>query len=70
MVSSPNDDIIDSRMDNDIDSSRQEVEINFQSEIDGLDLAVEEESSYQKKRKQTQENATDEPMKIKTSQNK
>ena len=31
---------------------------------------MEEESSYQKKRKQTQEIATDEPMKIETSQNK
>ena len=52
MVSSPNDDIMDSRMDHDMDFSEQEVEINFQSEIDELDITKEEGSSCQKKRKQ------------------
>ena len=47
VVLSPDDDIIDNRMDHDIDSSEQEVEINFQSEIN------EDESSCQRTRKQT-----------------
>ena len=55
MVSSPDDDVMGSRMDHDIDE---------------LDLTEKEASSCQRKRKQTQERAVDEPKRIKVSENK
>ena len=70
VVSSPDNEIMDSRMDRDIDSSEQEMESNVQPEIDEFDLTEEEESLCQRKRKKTQESAVDEPKKIKVSENK
>lgn len=70
VVSSPDDEIMDSRMDRDIDSSEQEMESNVQPEIDEFNLTAEEESTCQRKRKKTKKNVVDEPKKIKVSENK
>ena len=51
VVSSPDDEIMGSRMDRDIDSSEHEMESNVQPEIDEFDLTEEEESPCQRKRK-------------------